>query len=146
MERLDQGSFPSYARAPETDMSRPPTPQAGTLAKSYSKSLLLIAIRSVADPGSEFFFPHPGADFFPYRIRIKLSIINPKIFLSSRKYHQGCSSRTRISNPDLNYLPIPDPGVKEVPTGSQIPVPQHWLFGTSTRARDNIFKYRVLLK
>jgi hypothetical protein len=71
MERLDQGSFLSYARAPETDMSQPPPPQARTLAKSYSDSLL-IAIRSVADPGSDF-FSHPGSDFIsipdPHQIK-----------------------------------------------------------------------------
>jgi hypothetical protein len=31
-------------------------------------------------------------------------------FLSSQKYDPGCSSRIRIPDTDLNFLPIPDPG------------------------------------
>jgi hypothetical protein len=39
---------------------------------------------------------------------------NPqKWFLSFRKYDPGCSSR--ISDPDADFLPIPDPGVKKAP-------------------------------
>ncbi len=42
------------------------------------------------------------------------------MFLSSRKYDPGCSSRIRI----LIFYPsrIPDPGVKKAPD----PDPQHW--------------------
>jgi hypothetical protein len=53
-------------------------------------------------PGSEFF--HPGC-----RIRIKnLSILTQKLFLSSRIYDPGGSSR--ITDPDPYFLPITDPG------------------------------------
>ncbi len=47
-------------------------------------------------PGSEFF--HPGYEFFPSRIRIKeFKYFNPKkLFLSSRKYDPGYSSRILI--------------------------------------------------
>jgi hypothetical protein len=59
--------------------------------------------------GSRMFIPDPETDFFPSRIRIFPSRIpgphqrikpknpNPKkLFLSSRKYDPGCSSRIRI--------------------------------------------------
>ena len=63
-------------------------------------------------------------DFFPSRIRTvcipdpgsaskNLSILTQKWFLSSRKYDLGCSSR--ITDPDADFLPIPDPGVKKAP-------------------------------
>jgi hypothetical protein len=70
---------------------------------------------------------YPGSDFFPSRIpdsnclhpgsriRIKeFKYFNPKKwFLSPRKYDPGCSSR--IQDPDADFLPIPDPGVKKAP-------------------------------
>ncbi len=50
------------------------------------------------------------SEFFPSRIRIKKSsILTKKLFLSSRKYDPGCSSRIRIFNPSR----IPDPGVNK---------------------------------
>jgi hypothetical protein len=54
---------------------------------------------------------HPGS-----RIRIKeFKYFNPKKpkkwFISSRKYDPGCSYR--IPDPDADFLPIPDPGVKK---------------------------------
>jgi hypothetical protein len=73
---------------------------------------------------------YPGSDFFPSRIqdpnclhpgsRIlkEFNNFNPKKpkkwFLSSKKYDPGCSSR--IPDPDADFLPIPDPGVKKAPT------------------------------
>jgi hypothetical protein len=66
------------------------------------------------------FIPDPGSEFCPYRIQGQkdfgipdpdlqnLSILTQKLFLSSRKYDPGCSSRIRI----LIFLPILDPGVK----------------------------------
>jgi hypothetical protein len=80
--------------------------------------------------GSGMFIPDPVSDFFPSRIpdpnclhpgsriRIKeIKYFNPKKpkkwFLSSRKYDPGCSSR--IPDPDADFLPIPDPGVKKAP-------------------------------
>jgi hypothetical protein len=38
-----------------------------------------------------------------------LSILTQKIY-SKLKYDPGCSSRIRIADPDLDVLPIPDPG------------------------------------
>jgi hypothetical protein len=80
------------------------------------------------------FIPDPGSDFFPSRIpdpncshpgsqiRIKeFKYFNPKKwFISYRKYDLGCSSR--IPDPDPDFLPIPDPGVKkgQKGTGSRI--------------------------
>jgi hypothetical protein len=59
--------------------------------------------------------------FFLSRIRIKeFEYFKPKkLFLSSRKYDTGCSSRIRIL---IFYNPrIPDPGVKKAPDhGSRI--------------------------
>jgi hypothetical protein len=81
---------------------------------------------------------YPASESFPSRIqdkkdsesRIRIRIkefkyFEPKnLFLSSRKYDPGCSSRIRI----LIFLPIPDPGSRgQKGTGSQIPNsdPQH---------------------
>ncbi len=65
------------------------------------------------NPGSEFF--HPGSrvkkipDPRSGPASTNLSIFNPKkLFLSSRKYDPGCSSRIWI--PDLDFLSILDPG------------------------------------
>jgi hypothetical protein len=60
---------------------------------------------------------YPGFEFFPSRIRIKeFKYFNPKkLFLSTRKYDPGCSSRVRI----LIFYPPQDPGVEKAPdTGS----------------------------
>jgi hypothetical protein len=59
-------------------------------------------------PDPTFF--HPGS-----RIHIEeFKYFNPKkSFLSSRKHDPGCSSRIRIPDPDPDFLPIPDPGVKK---------------------------------
>ncbi len=81
----------------------------------YFKKIIYL---SVADPGClswvRFFF-HPGSESFSSRIRIKeFKCFNPnKLFLSSRKYDSGCSSRIRI----LIFYPsqIPDPGVEKAP-------------------------------
>jgi hypothetical protein len=77
----------------------------------------------IPDPGSDFF--HPGSEFFHpgSRIRIKeFKYFNPKKwFPSSRKYDPVCSSRN--PDPDPDFLPIPDTGVKRhrIPD----PDPQH---------------------
>ncbi len=65
---------------------------------------------------------YPRSDFFPSRIRT-VSIPDPykkfkyfnqkktkKRFLSSRKYDPGCS--TQIPDPDADFIPNPDPGVR----------------------------------
>ncbi len=66
------------------------------------------------DPGSDFFlsriqtvsFPDPGSESKNF------SILAPKKwFLSSRKYDPG----SRIPDPDADFLPIPDLGVKKAP-------------------------------
>jgi hypothetical protein len=81
----------------------------------------VLRIRDVY-PGSEFFhsgsrvikIPEPGSGYASKNIPI--SIYNPeKLFRSSRKYDPGCSSRIRIPNPDLDFLPIPVTGVKKAP-------------------------------
>ncbi len=112
----------------------------------FSIVLMLIPVRSVADPGCLSRIPDPT--FFHPGSRIRtvsipdpgsssknLSILTPKKgkkwFLSSKKYDPGCSSR--IPDPDADFLPsriqgskrypIPDPG-----SGSAtLPVrPFHW--------------------
>jgi hypothetical protein len=69
-------------------------------------------------PDPTFF--HPGSELSPSRILIKeFNYFNPKkakkLFLSSKKYYPGCSSR--IPDPDADFLQsrIPDPGVKKAP-------------------------------
>jgi hypothetical protein len=71
---------------------------------------------SIQDPGSrDKKIPDPGSG----SASKNLSIFNTKkLFLSSRKYDPGCSSRIRIQI----FYPsrIPDPGVKKAD-------PQHWM-------------------
>jgi hypothetical protein len=57
---------------------------------------------------------YPGSGFFPFRIRIKeFKYFNPKkLFLRSRKNDPDCSSLMRIPDTDPDFLPIPEPGVK----------------------------------
>jgi hypothetical protein len=73
---------------------------------------------------------HPHPNFFLPGSRVKkipgsasasasknLSILTQKVFLSSRKYDPGFSSRI----PDLDFLPIPHPGSRgQKGTGSRI--------------------------
>jgi hypothetical protein len=67
----------------------------------------------ITDPN----FFHPG-----YATKNLGCFIPKKIFLSSRKYDLGCSSR----DPDPDILPIPDPRSRgEKGTGSWIPDPQY---------------------
>ncbi len=78
-------------------------------------------------PGDPNFF-YPGFEFFPSRIRIfldpgsasmNLSILTPKkLFLTSRKYDPGCSSRIRIFYSSGSQIQ----GSKR----HRIPDPQHW--------------------
>ncbi len=71
--------------------------------------------------GSGMFIPNQGYECFPYRIQDpgsasrNLSILAQKWFISSRKYDPGYSSRIQIPDPDHDFLPIPDPGVKKAP-------------------------------
>jgi hypothetical protein len=57
-----------------------------------------------------FSIPIPGSKRIPHPHR---SIFNPK------KCFQALGNMMFISNPDLDFLPIPDPGVKKAPD------PQH---------------------
>ncbi len=69
--------------------------------------------------GSGMFIPDQNFFYPGYRTRIKeFKYFNPKkLFLSSRTYDPGCSSRTRI----LIFYPswIPGPGVKKAPAFKQ---------------------------
>jgi hypothetical protein len=80
-----------------------------------------IRIRGKKIPDPNFFFsiPDPGS------ASKNLSILTPKIFLSSRKYDSGCLSRIRI----LNFYPSRIQGSKR----HRIPNldPQHWLLDFS---------------
>jgi hypothetical protein len=59
--------------------------------------------------GSGMFIPDPNPNFFHPGSRIRIK----ELFLSSRKYDPGCSSRIRIL---IFYpSPIPDPGFKKAP-------------------------------
>ncbi len=89
---------------------------------------------SVADPGclsririfsildSNFFHPGSRIRIFPSRIpdpHKRIEACNPrKVFLSSRKYDSGCSSRVPI------FYPSRIPGSKR----HWIPDPQQWIF------------------
>ncbi len=86
--------------------------------------------------GSGLFIPDSGSELFDSGFRVKKipdpgsgsasknpSLINPKkLFLNSRKYDRGCSSRIRI----LTFYPsrIPDPGIKKAldPGSATLPV------------------------
>ncbi len=61
--------------------------------------------------------PDPGSKRTRIRIHIKeFEYFKPKtLFLNSRKYDPGCSSRIQIPDPDLWFSSIPDPGVKKAP-------------------------------
>ncbi len=90
----------------------------------------------ILDPGSDFFpsrIPDPNCLHPGSRILIKeFMYFNPqtnpkKLFLSSKKYDPGCSSR--IPDPDSDFLPIPDPGSR-IQGSKRHPIldpdPQHW--------------------
>jgi hypothetical protein len=64
----------------------------------------------ILDPRSEISIPDPGPKRFRIPIQIKeYKYFEPKkLFLSSRKHDPGCDL-------DLDFLPIPDPGVKKAP-------------------------------
>jgi hypothetical protein len=92
---------------------------------------------------SDSTFFHPGSEFFPSRIHIKeFKYFNPKkLFLSSRKYDSGCSSRIRI----LIFYPSRIQGSKRHQTGSATLYSGHHQFIFSPNARSqtrNSFKYK----
>ncbi len=95
------------------------------ISLSFTKlSEAVMQIRNVY-PGSEFFPSQiPGQKDPRIRIRIRIKefkYFNPKLFLSSRKYDPGCSSRIRITDPDFDFLPVLDPGSRGLKgTGSRI--------------------------
>jgi hypothetical protein len=55
------------------------------------------SVADIPNPGTEFFIPDPGSKRLPY----------------DDDADPGCSSR--IPDPDLVFLPIPDPGIKKAP-------------------------------
>jgi hypothetical protein len=102
-----------------------------------SRSLIRIPIKEF-----KYFYPNKLFLSFrkydsgcSFRIRIRILIVYPsriqgkklkrlripdpkyiypkKLFLSCQKYDLQCSSWIWILDPDLDYLPIPDPGVKK---------------------------------
>ncbi len=85
---------------------------------------------SVADPDPGCY---PGSEFFPSRIRIEeFKYFYPKkVFLSSLNFNM---IQVVHPDPDPDFLPIPDPGVKRhrIPD----PDPQHWIFGVYKAGGD----------
>jgi hypothetical protein len=95
------------------------------------RCLSRIRIFSIPDPGSRVKkIPDPDP------LQRVLSILTQKLFLSSRKYRYdlGCSSRIRIPDPDLEFLPVPDPGVKKAPN------PRCRIRNTARKAQKIIIK------
>jgi hypothetical protein len=72
--------------------------------------------------GSGKFNRETGPKKSRIRIRIKpTQTQTQKLFQCSRKYDPGCSSRIQIPDPDLDFLPFPDPGSRaQKGTGSRI--------------------------
>jgi hypothetical protein len=75
------------------------------------QAVLRIRDMFISDPGSEFFHPGFRVKKIPgSRIRIKeLKYFNPQNCL------KALGNMIRIQDPDLDFLPIPDPGVKKAP-------------------------------
>ncbi len=60
--------------------------------------------------GSGMFIPdptffHPGSRIWIFCIPDSIKVFTKKLFLSSRKYDPGCSSRIWIRDPDPNFYP-----------------------------------------
>jgi hypothetical protein len=82
-------------------------------SRMYSK---LYTSKSTPSACLLFSIPDPGSTSKNLSILTQIFV-----FLSSRKYDPGCSSRSRIPDPDPDFYSswIPDPGVKKG-TGSRI--------------------------
>jgi hypothetical protein len=83
-------------------------------------------------PDPNFFYPGSRVKKIPGSASVIRTILTQKLFLNSRKYDPKYSSWIRILDPDLDFLPIPDPGSRgQKGTRSQIPDPdpQHWFLG-----------------
>jgi hypothetical protein len=95
-------------------------------------------------PGSKFFsIPDPNFFYILYpgsRICIKeFKYLNTKKMVS-KLWDLGCSSRIGILDPNPDFLPIPDPGIKKTPDhGSGIldPDPQHCMAVWFSRKVDS---------
>jgi hypothetical protein len=74
-------------------------------------------------PDPTFF--HPGSRILIKEFKYFNSKKAKKLFLSSKKYDPGCSSR--IPDPDADFLPSRIPGSKRHPIPD--PDPQHWFKG-----------------
>jgi hypothetical protein len=77
-------------------------------------------------PDPNFFHPGSRVKKIPGSVSASsnLSILTKKLFLSSRKYDPKYSSRIGIPDPDLDFLPIPDPGSRGQKKAPD-PDPQH---------------------
>jgi hypothetical protein len=122
---LERGSNFSYMNEDPTFLK---------LIKAWYESLTLVLFSdpnfSILDPGSMVEkIPDPGSGSTSKNVSI---FIPKKLFPSSRKYDLGFSSRIQI--PDLDFLPIPDPGVKKArdPGAKK---------GTGSRIRNIVTKY-----
>ncbi len=94
----------------------------------YKTDRIYYHYNSVADQGCLSrirIFSIPDQKDSRSRIRIHITefkyFFPKKFILNSRKYDLGCSSPIRIPDPDLDFLPIPDPGTRgQKGTGSRI--------------------------
>jgi hypothetical protein len=85
------------------------------------------------------FIPDPKA-FHPGSASKNLSILTPKLFLSSRKYDPGCSSQIRIPDPDTDILSIPDPGVKKALDPGAATLIDKWLSAARVSSvKENLY-------
>ncbi len=101
------------------------SPESGSSSSKMYKNIILCTFHNCIKPlkisNGNWSYSGLRIRIFPSRIQDhkipdpgsgsaskNLSIFNPKMSLSSRKYDLGCSSQ--IPDPDLDFLPIPDPG------------------------------------
>jgi hypothetical protein len=86
----------------------------GRPGKSFSVLRIRYVLSRIPDPN--FSIPDQGlkrfSDLDPYPHPRIFCILTQKIVSKLSEYDPGCSSRIRIPDPDLDFLPIPDPGVK----------------------------------
>ncbi len=99
-------------------------------ARHFSVLFIYLAVLRTRDvyPGSDFFHPGSRVKKIPWSgsasASKNLSVLTQKLFPCSRKYDPRRSSRIRILDPNLDFLPIPDPGSRgQKGTGSRIRIP-----------------------
>jgi hypothetical protein len=82
------------------------------------------------DPGSKR-FPDPGSASASASKNLNILTLEIVSKLSEILHDPGSSSRIRIPDAGIDFLPIPDPGIRgQKGTGSRIPDPQHWFIET----------------